>query len=97
MIGICFLARPLVLALRGEGKLRFALIHRGLILPGQAKASTGEFCPILAVFVHSRVADDAVALADGVVKAVRRLPRTAVLIQRLSWQIWMASALRSTP
>jgi hypothetical protein len=25
------------------------------------------------------------------------LPRAAVLIQRLSWQIWMASALRSTP
>ncbi len=30
-------------------------------------------------------------------RLVRRLPRAAVLIQRLSWQIWMASALRSTP
>ena len=30
-------------------------------------------------------------------RLVNCLPRAAVLIQRLSWQIWMASALRSTP
>ena len=29
-------------------------------------------------------------------RLVNCLPRAAVLIQRLSWQIWMASALRST-
>jgi hypothetical protein len=30
-------------------------------------------------------------------RLVNRLPRAAVLIESLSWQIWMASALRSTP
>ena len=35
--------------------------------------STGKSCPVLAVFVHRRVADDAVALADGVVEAGQAL------------------------
>ena len=51
--------------------------------------------------MHGRVAEDAVAFEDGVVEAGQplagRLLRAAVLIQRLSSQIWMASAFRFTP
>jgi hypothetical protein len=47
--------------------------------------------------MHGGIADDAVPLADAVVEAGEGLAVAAVLIQRLSWQIWMASALRSTP
>ena len=86
---------------RLEGREQF-LPDVGRVADDDIEAALGEDfgeggLPVEGFGMDRRVADDAVALADGVVEAGQCLPRAAVLIQRLSWQIWMASALRSTP